>query len=189
MPPACDPTPVGDLINALPLSIGARPSAMSGAMWWRGRLDEIEIFRRALTATEIHELFGAGSAGKCPPEPQATPCDESDFATCDGACPPGEICIQGPNQRCECDPDSVRRHRGTIRPATVPVLRDWRASRFPASPDCQCVQQIPACGDTFYPACNGECPQGETCVNVFGTNGCECEPLPAVCGDRALSDV
>ena len=35
--------------------------------WLEGRLDEVEIFHRALTAEEIASLFRAGSAGKCKP--------------------------------------------------------------------------------------------------------------------------
>ena len=36
-----------------------------GGRYWRGQLDEVDIYNRALTATEIQALFNAGSAGKC----------------------------------------------------------------------------------------------------------------------------
>ncbi len=45
------------------------------------------------------------------------------------------------------------------------------------------MQQFPACSDTSYPECNGVCPPGEKCVNLFGTDDCRCEPPPPVCGD------
>ncbi|MCP5120775.1 MAG: LamG domain-containing protein [bacterium] len=37
----------------------------------RGRIDELEIYRRALTETEINDLFIAGTAGKCKPLAEA----------------------------------------------------------------------------------------------------------------------
>ncbi len=36
-------------------------------------LDEISLFSRALTATEVRAIFRAGTAGKCPPPPQCEP--------------------------------------------------------------------------------------------------------------------
>lgn len=58
----------GTLIqNNLSISIG-----WNGAFGevWSGLIDEVEIFNRALDATEIQALFNAGSAGKCltPPD-------------------------------------------------------------------------------------------------------------------------
>jgi hypothetical protein len=33
--------------------------------FWDGLIDEVEIFDRALSASEIQDIFNAGSAGKC----------------------------------------------------------------------------------------------------------------------------
>lgn len=48
--------------NARPLLIG---NSSSGAEWFRGAIDEVELFNRILTTNEIASIYGAGSAGKC----------------------------------------------------------------------------------------------------------------------------
>ena len=48
-----------------PLAIGASPISRGVSFPIRGLLDEIEIFNRALSATEIKAIFKAGRAGKC----------------------------------------------------------------------------------------------------------------------------
>ncbi len=40
---------------------------------WNGQIDEIELFNRALSQTEIQAIFSAGSSGKCLPAPTPTP--------------------------------------------------------------------------------------------------------------------
>lgn len=52
------------LDTSAPLLI-ARRSNVSSAVFWEGELDEIEIFRRALTAAEVQAIYKAGSFGKC----------------------------------------------------------------------------------------------------------------------------
>src|SRR4029077_19575363 len=37
--------------------------------FWNGQIDEVEVFRHALTATEVASIYAAGSAGKCPCTP------------------------------------------------------------------------------------------------------------------------
>ncbi|MCH7808917.1 MAG: hypothetical protein IIB60_06805, partial [Planctomycetes bacterium] len=56
----------GDLTNDNPLLIGihAHPSILREFI---GHIDEVDIFNRALSATEIQAIFDAGSAGKCKP--------------------------------------------------------------------------------------------------------------------------
>jgi hypothetical protein len=46
------------------LLIGKR-STVSSAVYWNGDLDEIEIFKRALSAAEIQSMVKAGRNGKC----------------------------------------------------------------------------------------------------------------------------
>jgi hypothetical protein len=48
--------------TAKPLYIG-RDESPSG--YFNGRIDEIEVYSRALTAAEIQDIYNAGSAGKC----------------------------------------------------------------------------------------------------------------------------
>ena len=60
-----DPTGLsGSLSNAAPFRIGVHPTpAYSG--WFSGVIDEVTVYRRALTSTEITQLYTAGGAGKC----------------------------------------------------------------------------------------------------------------------------
>lgn len=51
--------------NNVPLFIGRAQSG--GSVNFPGRIDEVEIFQRALDDSEIQGIFQAGSAGKCPP--------------------------------------------------------------------------------------------------------------------------
>lgn len=57
---------IGNLSNPANLNIGRRIPAF-GANYLRGALDELEIFKRALSAAELQAIFNAGSAGKCKP--------------------------------------------------------------------------------------------------------------------------
>src|SRR5207244_8616008 len=52
-----------------PLNFGARLA--QGAAYYAGSMDEVEIFNRALSQSEIQAIFNAGAAGKC--KPGATP--------------------------------------------------------------------------------------------------------------------
>lgn len=52
----------------IPFTIGA-----AEGYYFNGLLDEIELFNRALTASEISAIYGAGGAGKCKPGSDSTP--------------------------------------------------------------------------------------------------------------------
>jgi hypothetical protein len=72
-----DTTPLlGAVDTTAPLHIGQQPALGRGrpARHFLGGIDEVELFHRALTATEVGALFAAGSFGKCdkPPLPTAT---------------------------------------------------------------------------------------------------------------------
>ncbi|MCX6030340.1 MAG: DUF6073 family protein [Chloroflexi bacterium] len=60
----------GSLTNASPLRMSSRSSSLTG--FYRGILDEVELFPRVLTAAEIQGLFLAGSNGKCKSTPTPT---------------------------------------------------------------------------------------------------------------------
>ncbi len=61
-----DPTGhAGSLNSAAPLDIGVRSAGQGGGGFFRGGLDEMEIFNRALGASEVLSLAQAGPAGKC----------------------------------------------------------------------------------------------------------------------------
>lgn len=59
----------GSISNTFPVFIGGNLSAKQGL---RGRIDELEIFERALTPHEIECIFLGGPAGKCKPSDQAS---------------------------------------------------------------------------------------------------------------------
>lgn len=49
----------------VPLTIGSA----EGGFYFNGMLDEIRIYKRALTASEIQAIYAAGTNGMCPPTP------------------------------------------------------------------------------------------------------------------------
>ena len=55
----------GDLNNSANLFIGRDRAAAGGNGPYSGCLDELEIYKRALSASELHSIFSARSAGKC----------------------------------------------------------------------------------------------------------------------------
>ncbi|HEX5218115.1 MAG TPA: LamG-like jellyroll fold domain-containing protein [Verrucomicrobiae bacterium] len=62
-----DPTSMtGDLSNPEPLRIGNHPD-LSLNCFFNGLIDEVAVYRRALTSTEVQSIYGAGAAGKCLP--------------------------------------------------------------------------------------------------------------------------
>jgi hypothetical protein len=67
-----DPVPrSGSLNNTVALLVGQRYPALGGG-YLAGSLDELEIIRRELTASEVSDLFMADAAGKCPETCYAT---------------------------------------------------------------------------------------------------------------------
>ena len=65
----------GNVTNLAGLWLGRHhPNAsLPSTLWFRGALDEVEFFRRALTAAEVNSLWSVGSAGKCKPTGSPTP--------------------------------------------------------------------------------------------------------------------
>ncbi|MFB3826075.1 MAG: LamG domain-containing protein [Bryobacteraceae bacterium] len=50
------------------------PSGNSGYLYFRGLIDEVEFFNRALSDGEVQAIFNAGSAGKCKHLPPVAKC-------------------------------------------------------------------------------------------------------------------
>lgn len=64
--PTTPPTRYGSLVNSAPLRIGSTiPPTTPGWLWFKGDVDELEIFNRELTQAEVKSIFAAGTAGKC----------------------------------------------------------------------------------------------------------------------------
>lgn len=80
--------PATSLVNTAKLQIGRRDPAL-GAIYFKGCLDELEIFKRALSAAELQAIYAAGSGGKC----NATGCLAPTFA-------PAANYTVGANSRC-----------------------------------------------------------------------------------------
>ena len=60
-----DPTVApGDLSNTEPLRIGVNANATFFSNF-KGAMDEVSLYNRALTAAEVQSIYNAGSAGKC----------------------------------------------------------------------------------------------------------------------------
>jgi hypothetical protein len=53
----------GSLDNAAPLRLGVRSFSLGG--YWKGTLDELEFFNRALSDGEVFTIYAAGRNGKC----------------------------------------------------------------------------------------------------------------------------
>jgi hypothetical protein len=61
----------GSLSNTQPLLIGKHATAAIAN--FIGEIDEVEIFSRVITGTEVASIYNAGSMGKCHPSPTPTP--------------------------------------------------------------------------------------------------------------------
>lgn len=58
-------TQTGSLSNNVNLQIGRRSAALGDPGWFKGCLDELEIYNRVLTSAEVASIFKANKSGKC----------------------------------------------------------------------------------------------------------------------------
>ncbi len=97
--------------TSLPLNFGMRPPGspvgLAGARFV-GRIDEVEVFNRALAPSEVLSIFTAGSAGKCKPS---------------GPQPP--IVSAGPNQTITLPTNTVTLNGTATDPAGSPLTTSW----------------------------------------------------------------
>ena len=61
----------GNLTNTQPFLIGRHETAAIAN--FIGEIDEVELFNTVVSATDIANIYNAGSTGKCPPGPTPTP--------------------------------------------------------------------------------------------------------------------
>ncbi len=89
----------GDLSTTQPLLIGLHPSYPAVNANFKGAIDEVSLYHRALLPAEVQSIFAAGSAGKCvtptPPAIFAQPVnqkviagDDTSFSVLAGGAPP-----------------------------------------------------------------------------------------------------
>ncbi|MGE0127155.1 MAG: FG-GAP-like repeat-containing protein [Blastocatellales bacterium] len=69
---------ISNLSNNANLLIGKRHPAFS-ANYFNGVIDELEIFKNALSAADLNAIFAAGSAGKCKNNCEPNACDTFGF--------------------------------------------------------------------------------------------------------------
>jgi len=62
---------LANTLNAAPVTIGAE-MGYTMANFFKGVIDEVSLYNRALSASEIQSIYAAGSAGKCAPTPPPT---------------------------------------------------------------------------------------------------------------------
>lgn len=165
----CDPTPVtGSLVNTLNLTIGGLPNSL----WFDGTIDEVELFRAAVTQAEFAEIYRANYSGKCPIDG----CETSGTQTCDGGCPNGEVCnitsFIG-YDACTCAPPPSP--CGDTFPECDGFCDNGEVCNLNANGDA-CACEPPPCEETFAPECGGACDNGEICDVVPGTDSCSCIP-------------
>jgi uncharacterized repeat protein (TIGR01451 family) len=63
----------GNANNSIPLLVGTGYPIVISKPFFKGAIDEVEIFNRALSEDEIKSIFNAGSAGKCKPQLPSEP--------------------------------------------------------------------------------------------------------------------
>jgi RHS repeat-associated protein len=79
-----DPTSVkGDLTTSQPLRIGNHPDPAYTA-FFNGQIDELSIYKRALSSNEIAGIYLAGSDGKCPETNSFYANGPTNVTTCEG---------------------------------------------------------------------------------------------------------
>lgn len=69
--PSGNPAPMTGLISPMRpdgfLTIGSEDGRGEPGRYFKGQIDEVDIFNRALSASEIQAIYAAGGAGKCEP--------------------------------------------------------------------------------------------------------------------------
>ena len=62
----------GDLDNTSDAFLGSRTTDSGGGGYFPGVIDEVELFKRALSAAEVLSIYQSDSVGKCTPTPTPT---------------------------------------------------------------------------------------------------------------------
>lgn len=99
--------------------LGYRPSGSYSGARFNGALDEITLYNRALTPTELQAIVMADEAGKCPPPPIACQIPVTDIA----GWWRGESNVL----------DSINLNHGFLTPSNLPAQYSYGAGRYGAS--------------------------------------------------------
>jgi hypothetical protein len=91
-----DPTSeAGDLSNNMPLHIGYHPTAGFNGHF-TGAIDEISLYKRALSPDEIQTIYLVGEGGKCSPVPPTITAQPTNQTTLTGANPTFNVAASSP---------------------------------------------------------------------------------------------
>lgn len=91
------PANVGNVSNSADLYIGKNHA---GGLFHNGLIDEVEIFDRALTQSEIQDIYDAQEEGKCKPEEPNECVETGDVPISSGTCKPITLINQNNLPKC-----------------------------------------------------------------------------------------
>jgi cysteine-rich repeat protein len=148
----------GSLDNSVPLRLARCSDPASVQGFFNGAIDEVELFKRALSAAEVAGIHTAGAAGKCKP-PQTDTNGNGLGDVCD--------CGDGSSAGTRCDDGNHAAGDGCLLPARS---TGWQCS---GEPPCDGI-----CGDGAVVGTE-PCDYGDTDNNNACTNACR----SAACGD------
>jgi len=76
--------------------LGTRPSGVAQGLWFWGVIDELSLYRRALSASEVRAIYTAGFAGKCTtPQPLAITTQPQNVTALQGSVAALSVVAQG----------------------------------------------------------------------------------------------
>jgi hypothetical protein len=105
-------------------------------------------------------------------------CQLSPFPECDGDCPDGETCVDGPDG-CDCVPDIVSCEQGPFPVCLGPCPPGTACVPDDLNSECRCEPL--ACEQGPFPECLGPCPAGSVCGPGSG-EFCQCIPVVITSG-------
>lgn len=197
-----------DPLTSLPLNIGQRPVGVSETVRganFAGRMDELDVWNRALSANEIRAIYLAGSAGKCgaqtlrfptpiswwPGENNPNDIVDGNLGTMVGGVSFGgglvgqSFSFNGANEVRVNDNTNLNLQRFTIETWVLPTSLngEMKTILYKESDDSALRQYALAIkGATNY-SCVGAIQTGELAFAIYGTNGLVLPNLPVdFCG-------
>jgi concanavalin A-like lectin/glucanase superfamily protein len=199
---------LGSTSNSESFRLGDLSDRTTGNNKFAGLLDEVSVYNRALTASEIQAVYAAGSAGKCscPFQSDGDPCTDGIFCNgpdmCSGgACTihAGDPCIGGP----ECAHTCNEAGGNCFDPVTTGCTSDGNVctddhcngsgacvhtdNTGPCASDGNpCTDDVCASGSCTHPNNTASCDDGNACtINDTCSGGtCSGTVQPEACLDH-----
>jgi hypothetical protein len=166
----------GDMYNPSNLLIGVRNPAFGSANF-RGCIDELEYFKRALSHSELQAIYNAGSHGKCKP---CLRCPEDiTVETCN---PDGTQVCYNPPAPCEGTTVQCQPPPCSFFPANTSTLVTCEAINSAGVPVDRCTFAVIVIGDTRPPSI--ACPPDIVVSNDPNACGAKVDYPPPQAGDN-----